>query len=54
MVSCKVFKVRETSDSLRTTIPSEFVVALKLKHGDDLEWELDVKDGKIVAVARRG
>ena len=52
MVS-KVFQVRSTSSSLRGTIPQSVVDSLKLEHGDSIEWSVEVRDGKIVAVLEK-
>lgn len=49
----KVFKVREGSDSLKGTIPNDVVSALKLKDGDEIEWEIEVIGGAIAVVARK-
>ena len=32
--------------SLRTTVPSSFVDILNLKEGDELNWELQIRDNK--------
>ena len=53
MSRSKVFIVRPGSDSLRGTIPNDVVSALKLKGGDEIEWEITVIGGAIAAVARK-
>lgn len=49
----KVFKAREGSESVKGTIPSEVVAALKLKNNDVIEWELVVDNGQIIAKVRK-
>jgi len=46
---------RNTSDSksLKSTIPEAVTNALKIKQGDFLDWDLEVKDGKLVAIFRK-
>ncbi len=36
------------SNSLRTTIPAHIIRQFKLREGDQLEWSLEVKGGKMV------
>lgn len=49
----KVFLVREGSDSMKGTIPSDVVSGLKLRHGDEIEWELLPEGKEIVAKVRK-
>lgn len=35
------------SNSLRTTIPSHIIRQFDLKEGDQLEWSLEIKKGKM-------
>ncbi len=49
----KVFQVRPGSPSLRGTIPFTVVEGLKLSHGDSLEWQIEAKDGKIIAIVEK-
>lgn len=49
----KVFQARKNSQSLRGTIPTGIVSALKIKHGDVLTWDVEVKEGKIVAIVKK-
>lgn len=43
---------RPGSSSLKTTIPAGVVNALKLKAGDKVVWNLEVKEGQIVAFVK--
>jgi bifunctional DNA-binding transcriptional regulator/antitoxin component of YhaV-PrlF toxin-antitoxin module len=38
--------------SLRTTVPMSIVKNFKLKAGDKLDWNFDVKDGKMIIVVQ--
>jgi hypothetical protein len=49
----KVFLNRTDSLSLRATIPRGVVSDLKLKDADSIHWELESRDGKIVAVVTK-
>ena len=40
------------SKSLRTTLPSGIVKHFNLNEGDILNWELEVKDNKIVVIVK--
>ena len=40
----RVVIAKTDSVSLRTTIPSHIVELMKLKDGDSLEWNFDIKD----------
>ncbi len=49
----RVVKAKTDSVSLRTTIPSHIVELLKLKDGDSLEWNFDIKASEgIVAIKK--
>ncbi|HML03872.1 MAG TPA: AbrB family transcriptional regulator [Candidatus Bathyarchaeia archaeon] len=37
-------------ESLRTTVPISIIKNFKLKAGDKLDWNFDVKDGKMIIV----
>jgi hypothetical protein len=39
-------------ESLRTTVPMSIVRNFKLKAGDKLDWNFDVKDGKMIIVVQ--
>ncbi|WP_158384940.1 hypothetical protein [Candidatus Nitrososphaera evergladensis] len=45
----KVHYVRKGSPSVKTVIPEGVADALKVKHEDELEWEIFSEDGKIKA-----
>ena len=45
---------RVGSPSIRTTIPEGVVSALKLKAGDEIEWEIEMSHGALVAVIKKG
>jgi len=53
VMKSKVFQIRPGSPSLRGTIPQGVAEALKLQHGDTVEWSLTVRDGKIVATIEK-
>ena len=40
------------SESLRSTVPKGIVSFLKLKVGDTLEWEMEIKDSERIALVR--
>jgi bifunctional DNA-binding transcriptional regulator/antitoxin component of YhaV-PrlF toxin-antitoxin module len=44
----RLTKATSKSDSLRTTVPSGVVSHFKLKEKDNLEWNIEIKDGKLV------
>jgi bifunctional DNA-binding transcriptional regulator/antitoxin component of YhaV-PrlF toxin-antitoxin module len=37
---------------LRTTVPASIVKQFNLNDGDKLDWSIDIKDGKMVALVR--
>lgn len=45
----KIFLARSGSASLKSTIPNDVVSGLKLKDGDELEWELLAEGNRIIA-----
>jgi hypothetical protein len=49
----KVVIAKTDSVSLRTTIPSHIVELMKLKDGDSLEWNFDIKDSKGIVTVRK-
>ncbi len=49
----KVFQVRPDSASLRGTIPQFVVEGLKLSHRDTLDWQIEARDGKIIAIVEK-
>ena len=49
-VRTKVSHNTSRSHSLKSTIPEGVVDALKIKHGDSVEWSLEAKDGKLIAI----
>ena len=49
----KLFPNRTGSLSLRATFPQGIVSALKLKEGDSVKWEIEARDGEIVAVVKK-
>jgi len=44
---------RPGSSSLKTTIPTGVVNALKLKAGDKVVWNLEAKEGQIIAIVKK-
>lgn len=49
----RVVIAKTDSVSLRTTIPSHIVELLKLKVGDNLEWNFDIKDSEGIVTIRK-
>ncbi len=49
----RVFHAREGTGSMKGTIPSDIVSALKLKHGDQVEWEITAENNQIVVKLRK-
>lgn len=43
-----IFKTRETSKSLRTTIPEAIVQTLKIKEKDMLDWQIEAVGSELV------
>jgi hypothetical protein len=39
-------------ESLRTTVPMSIIKQFKLKSGDQLDWNFDVKDGVMILVVK--
>jgi len=39
---------------MKGTIPLPIVEALMLEHGDEIDWQLEARNGKIVAVVKKG
>lgn len=52
METTKVATAQSKSQSLRTTIPATFARTLKLKPGDDLEWEIVHREGQFILEVR--
>ena len=48
-----VFRIRKNSPSLRATIPEAYVQLLRLKDGDELEWDHENVNGEIVVNVRK-
>ncbi len=53
MSRTKVFQARQGSGSMKGTIPSDVVSALKLKHDDSIEWEIASENNKILVKVRK-
>lgn len=49
----KVIIAKTSSYSLRTTIPAHIVALMKLKDGDNLEWNFEIKDSEVVVTVRK-
>jgi len=45
-------KASSKSDSLRTTVPSGIVSHFDLKEQDQLDWNIEVQEGKLIIVIR--
>ncbi len=39
-------------ESLRTTVPMSIIKNFKLKAGDKLDWNFDIKDGKMIILVQ--
>lgn len=52
-MNSKVHYVRKGSPSVKTVIPLGVADALKIKHNDELQWEIASEGGKIVAKIRK-
>ena len=46
-------KAAPKTGSLRTTVPKSVVETLKLEAGHDLDWSIEVIDGKMVAIVSK-
>jgi len=46
----KLISAKRETDSLRTTVPSSIVRVMKLKEGDELQWELKSMDEGLILV----
>ena len=49
----KVVVAKTSSYSLRTTIPAHIVALMKLKDGDSLEWNFDIKDSEGIVTIKK-
>ena len=49
----KVSKNTTKSHSLKSTIPEGIAEALKLVQGDSVDWSVEVRDGRIVALVEK-
>jgi bifunctional DNA-binding transcriptional regulator/antitoxin component of YhaV-PrlF toxin-antitoxin module len=49
----RVVIAKTDSVSLRTTIPSHIVELMKLKDGDSLEWNFDIKDSEGIVTIKK-
>ena len=49
----KVVAAKTNSDSLRTTIPSHIVELMRLRDGDTLEWQFEMKESEGIVKVRR-
>lgn len=45
-------KANNTSESLRTTVPSSIVKHYRLSEGDRLNWDFEARNGDIIVVVR--
>jgi len=44
----KVGRAKSTGESLKTTIPMSITKMLGIEYGDELKWNCEIKDDKIV------
>jgi bifunctional DNA-binding transcriptional regulator/antitoxin component of YhaV-PrlF toxin-antitoxin module len=49
----RVVLAKTDSVSLRTTIPSHIVELMKLKDGDSLEWNFNIKDSEGIVTIKK-
>ena len=49
----KAFKANPNTISLRATIPESVAMALKLEHGDQISWTLEIQGDEIIAIVRK-
>jgi hypothetical protein len=49
----KTFLVRAKSPSIRTTIPVAVAEFLSLQGGEEIDWSVDVVDGKRIVVVKK-
>ena len=49
----RVVMAKIDSISLRTTIPSHIVELMKLKDGDSLEWNFNIKDSEGIVTIKK-
>jgi hypothetical protein len=45
-------KASTKSDSLRTTVPTGIVSHFDLKEQDQLDWNIEVQDGKLIIIIK--
>ena len=45
-------KASSKSESLRTTVPSGIVSHFNLREQDQLDWNIEVKEGKLIIVIK--
>ena len=45
-------KASSKSDSLRTTVPTGIVSHFNLKEQDQLDWNIEVQEGKLIIIVR--
>ena len=45
-------KASSKSDSLRTTVPTGIVSHFDLKEQDQLDWNIEVKEGKLIIIIK--
>ncbi len=46
----KLISAKRETDSLRSTVPSSIVRVMKLKEGDEMQWELKSMDEGLILV----
>jgi len=46
----KLVSAKKETDSLRTTVPSSIVRVMKLKEGDELQWEIKSMEKGLIQV----
>jgi len=46
----KLVSAKKETDSLRTTVPSAIVRVMKLKEGDELQWEIKSMEKGLIQV----
>lgn len=53
VLKSKLTIARIDSSSVRTTVPQGVVSALKLEVGKEIEWEIEVRDGELIAIVKK-
>lgn len=44
----KLGKAKPQGDTLRTTVPKPLIQLWELEHGDEIEWEAEIKNDELI------